>query len=343
APGRRVITTPSIWLRKDDGSELYGKKLGRKIGGGTLGGSKGLQWTQDVEDTPIEELDRKKRLRTNRYDLRPSKQRFIFEKWWILEDSYEGEIRRLWEGSRGDVPDRLVAFSEDDCIFFGEASDRGSYAMNGILKECEFWSSKKFGVSSIKGALFFRSGKVFRAPKCGGKGGKNKALHEGIHQSPHGTASFIQSYISELEMSNRSGSGIVCRNCVGEVLGSKMVVKNCVQTLFAVEALECLQAVLTGLGLGLRHQKEDYRETNWLTWMEEYRDRRVYSGIRQKNITSTGVVIGNGGNGKEKKGIWKIDQLDEEYNHQKGVLVSKIDVLPNGRGDDSIQWLVLDN
>ncbi|MBA0791372.1 hypothetical protein Gohar_015952 [Gossypium harknessii] len=31
--------------------------------GGTLGGSKGLQWTQDVEDTPIEELDRKKRLR----------------------------------------------------------------------------------------------------------------------------------------------------------------------------------------------------------------------------------------------------------------------------------------
>ncbi|MBA0605737.1 hypothetical protein Godav_018278, partial [Gossypium davidsonii] len=63
APGRRVITTPSIWLREDDGSELYGKKLGRKIGGGTLGGSKGLQWTQDVEDTSIEELDRKKRLR----------------------------------------------------------------------------------------------------------------------------------------------------------------------------------------------------------------------------------------------------------------------------------------
>ncbi|MBA0758488.1 hypothetical protein Gotri_021480, partial [Gossypium trilobum] len=25
APGRRVITTPSIWLREDDGSELYGK------------------------------------------------------------------------------------------------------------------------------------------------------------------------------------------------------------------------------------------------------------------------------------------------------------------------------
>ncbi|MFQ6620496.1 hypothetical protein Gotur_000056 [Gossypium turneri] len=63
ALGRRVITTLTIWLWEDDGSELYGKKLGRRIGGGTLGGSKGLQWTQDVEDTPIEELDRKKRLR----------------------------------------------------------------------------------------------------------------------------------------------------------------------------------------------------------------------------------------------------------------------------------------
>ncbi|MBA0791371.1 hypothetical protein Gohar_015951, partial [Gossypium harknessii] len=49
--------------------------------------------------------------------------------------------------------------------------------------------------------------------------------------------------------------GYLGRNCVGEVLGSKMVVNNCVQTLFAVEALECLQAVLTGLGLGLRQNR----------------------------------------------------------------------------------------
>ncbi|MFQ6620495.1 hypothetical protein Gotur_000057 [Gossypium turneri] len=134
--------------------------------------------------------------------------------------------------------------------------------------------------------------------------------------------------------------GYLGRNCVGEVLGSKMVVNNCVQTLFAVEALECLQAVLTRLGLGLR---QVIIEGDALSIIRKIQNQKEDGGIRQKNIISTGVVIGNGGNGKEKKGIWKIDQWVEEYNRQKGVLVSKTDVLPNGRGDDSIQWLVLDN
>ncbi|MBA0758487.1 hypothetical protein Gotri_021479, partial [Gossypium trilobum] len=139
------------------------------------------------------------------------------------------------------------------------------------------------------------------------------------------------------KQSNRSRSGIVCRNCAGEVLGSKMVVNNCVQTLFAVEVLERLQAVLIELGLGLRQRNE-----------LAYLDGRVSGPTSlQWNKTEEYYIyrgrIGNGGNGKEKKGIWKIDQRDEEYNRQKGVLVSKTDALPNGRGDDSIQWLVLDN
>ncbi|MBA0605736.1 hypothetical protein Godav_018277 [Gossypium davidsonii] len=244
----------------------------------------------------------------------------------------------------------------DDCIFFCEASDRGSYAMNGILKECEFWSSKKFGVSSIKRALFFRSGKVFRASKCDGKGFKG---FRGIHivittvdkidayqcfdfstedcllyhmgylrRPPKSPLIKIKFDVAFNKQLNRLGSGIVCKNCVGEIGDYRR------------RRSQYHQENTKSKG---RWQKEDYRETNWFTWMEEYRDRRVYSGIRQKNIIPTGVVIGNGGNGKENKGIWKIDQRDEEYNRQKGVLVSKTDVLPNGRGDDSIQWLVLDN
>ncbi|MBA0579545.1 hypothetical protein Gorai_021798, partial [Gossypium raimondii] len=107
--------------------------------------------------------------------------------------------------------------------------------------------------------------------------------------------------------------GYLGRNCVGEVLGSKMVVNNCVQTLFVVEVLECLQAVLTGLGLGLRQINEGKCNGSCsskrritekridLPGWKSIGTEEVYSGIRQKNIISTGVVIGNGGNGKENK------------------------------------------
>ncbi|KAK5820260.1 hypothetical protein PVK06_025306 [Gossypium arboreum] len=47
----------------------------------------------------------------------------------------EGEVKRAKE-SRMDHSIIHLLF-EDDCILFGEASDRGVYAMNGILKECE--------------------------------------------------------------------------------------------------------------------------------------------------------------------------------------------------------------
>lgn len=37
---------------------------------------------------------------------------FRFEAWWILEDTFDAEVRRIWELSNGDVLDKLKALQD---------------------------------------------------------------------------------------------------------------------------------------------------------------------------------------------------------------------------------------
>ncbi|KAG8486156.1 hypothetical protein CXB51_019595 [Gossypium anomalum] len=115
---------------------------------------------------------------------------------------------------------------------------------------------------------------------------RNKALHEGIHQSAPETTPFIHLYIGELEAVNRklpgrwiemerwrppeppmlkinfgaafnersktSRSGLVCRNSEGKMIGSRTVMNKNVPNPFAAEALACLQAIEMGIDMNQR-------------------------------------------------------------------------------------------
>ncbi|MBA0754141.1 hypothetical protein Gogos_021720 [Gossypium gossypioides] len=50
---------------------------------------------------------------------------------------------------------------------------------------------------------------------------------------------------------NRSCSGMVIRNSEGAVLGSKMIINENIPSVFATEALACIQSLMLGLDLGL--------------------------------------------------------------------------------------------
>ncbi|MBA0781426.1 hypothetical protein Gotri_002353 [Gossypium trilobum] len=76
---------------------------------------------------------------------------------------------------------------------------------------------------------------------------ENRNIHEGKVQSGLGVTNFIINYIQELD---RFASGVIVRNAKGEVLVSKPQLHIGVGSTFAVEALVCLKAVVSGVGRG---------------------------------------------------------------------------------------------
>lgn len=49
----------------------------------------------------------------------------------------------------------------------------------------------------------------------------------------------------------KSGTGIICRNAKGEILGVKMTVNDRIPTPFVADAIACLQVVQLGVEMGL--------------------------------------------------------------------------------------------
>ncbi|MBA0853861.1 hypothetical protein Goshw_023047 [Gossypium schwendimanii] len=92
---------------------------------------------------------------------------------------------------------------------------------------------------------------------------RNKALHEGIHQSAPETTQFIHLYIGELEAVNRKLPGRWIEierwrpleppiNSEGKMIGSRTVMNKNIPNPFAAEALACLLAIEMGIDMNLK-------------------------------------------------------------------------------------------
>lgn len=87
---------------------------------------------------------------------------------------------------------------------------------------------------------------------------------------------------------NRSCSGIIIRNNMGNVLFTKTVLHDSISSSFATETMVCFQAILLRIQVGLQHVKIEGDYLTVIRNLVENRGERSILGVYLHNIRASG-------------------------------------------------------
>ncbi|KAA3487800.1 reverse transcriptase [Gossypium australe] len=178
----------------------------------------------------------------------------------VMKSMRDGLIRSAKARSGPKISD---LFFEDDCIFFGETSNKGAHTLKTILREYESYSSQcvnfnkltvVFNTNTSEGDRFLKckvreSTFIYLEKRVGSKGTSSKGarLEGGFRRK-----NLHQRRCLVTKSSCKIWIGVVVRNPLGEIIASMAVGHRAIFSPFTAKAQSCVQALRLGIRMGIK-------------------------------------------------------------------------------------------